>query len=84
MSRKAIGASLTKLFCKIPLTEKESAQLDRWCIKTKHYDARERWSNPDWVMRATFLNEEERKAAEPGLDRVWAKLENRMAAEKKL
>lgn len=70
----SIQQLLAKCLFKVPLTDKESKKLDRWSIRTKHYDARQRWSDPRWVAREI----DEMGRYKPYLDRVWEKILKKM------
>lgn len=75
--KNSIQHLLTKCLFKKPLTDKESKKLDKWRIRTKHYDARERWSDPRWVARE--IDEMSRFP----MAKVWEKITERIKAEKK-
>lgn len=75
--KNTIQHLLVKCLFKQPLTEKESKKLDKWCIRTRHYHARERWSDPRWVAR------EVDEMKHYPLDKVWEKITKRIKAEKK-
>lgn len=72
--KNSIQHLLTKCLFKQPLTDQESKKLDKWCIRTKHYDARERWSDPKWVAHEI----DEMKQSEPALNKVWKKILKKM------
>lgn len=75
--KDSIEHLLLKCLFKQPLTTKESNKLDKWCIRTKHFDARERWSDPKWV--ATEIDEMDHYP----MAKVWEKITKRIKAEKK-